>query len=147
GKDEVMSEGKQNNWPDHFRYVDEIGPEGLTVTCKRYVVVRESDCCYWICSPDYELVAKGSIQAGKLPPYVKRVLKQSSRRFAYPDKKAALHSYKARKTHQISHAQLALERAKAAIGYFGDRRVSSDVTPEVTVIPSQYIQELNWSEY
>jgi hypothetical protein len=142
-----MPDENQKTWPDHFRYIDEIGPDGLTVTCVRYVVVRESEYCYWICVPSYQLVAQQSIQRGKIPKYVKRVLKQSSRRFAYPDKADALHSYKARKQHQISHAELALERARAAIGYFGNASVPVSSTPETTVIPSAYIQELNWSEY
>lgn len=133
--------------PDHYRYVDEIGPDGLTVSCRRYVVVRESEHCYWICTESYELVARQAIERGRLPKYLKRVLKVSSRRFAYPDKSEALHSYKARKQHQIFHAELALERARAAIGYFGNLRVPVTETPEETVIPNQYIQELNWSEY
>lgn len=137
---------QKKNWPDHFRYVDDIGPDGLTVSCRRYVVLRESEHCYWICRTEFEYIAKQSIERGNTPEYVKRVLKQSYRRYAYPDKADALRSYKARKQHQISHAELALERAKAAIGYFGNRQVPVTDTPDEVVIPCEYIQELNWSE-
>jgi len=137
----------QRPGPDHFRYVDEIGPDGLTVSCRRYVTVRASEHCYWICTEHYETLAQKAIEQGLLPKYLKRVLKESGRRFAYPDKRDALHSYKARKQHQVSHAELALERAKAAIGYFGNLRVPVTETPEEAVIPSEYIQGLNWSEW
>lgn len=130
--------------PDHFRYIDEIDPKGLIITCQRYVVVRESECCYWIALPSYESLALASIAKGLTPKYAKRVLKDSHRRFAYPDKADALRSYKKRKEWQIRHAQLAMERAQAAIRYFGDSSVKVTDTPERAVAFSSYIQGMGW---
>ncbi|SDS33197.1 hypothetical protein [Pseudomonas sp. bs2935] len=78
-----------------------------------------------------------------------RVLKdggEHGRRFAYTDKSLALRSYKQRKSWQMRHAELALERAKAAIGYFGDARIENTVPPDVLVVPCEYIKDMNWSE-
>lgn len=129
------------NWPDHFRYVDEIGPEGVTIICRRFVVVRESEHCFWIVPPSYEMVAKSAIEQGRVPKYAKRVLKVSSKRFAYPEKAAALNSYKIRKRWQISRAKLATERAKAALEEMKDR---AEIEDELLCSGGDYIKSLNW---
>lgn len=135
--------------PDHYRYCDEITPSGLRVTCERYVVLRESERCYWIAKAE-NAAWLGRRVAGeglKKHPLLKRVLKDSfGRRFAYPDKSRALHSYKCRKAWQLRHAQLSLERAKAAIGYFGDRHSHSEIPDGDVVIASEYIQSMNWDD-
>lgn len=51
-----------------------------------------------------------------------------------------MNSYKIRKEWQIRHATLSLERAKAAIGYFGDSTVTVTDPPREAVIPCDYIQ-------
>ena len=56
----------------------------------------------------------------------KRVSKNSWRRFASPRKEEALSSYKARKRQQLSHAELALERAKAALADIKDLEAIND---------------------
>lgn len=135
--------------PDHYRYTDEITPSGLRVTCDRYVVLRESECCYWIAKSESAvwLARRVAAEGLKKHPLIKRVLKSShGRRFAYPDKAKALHSYKCRKDWQMRHAQLSMERAKAAIGYFGDRRVESAIPDGDVTISSEYIQSMNWGE-
>ncbi|MCU1752197.1 hypothetical protein [Pseudomonas sp. 6D_7.1_Bac1] len=144
----------QNPGPDHFRYVDTIGPEGLTVTLQKWVAYAETDKCWYLASEsDYRELVKGhqyGWTASSLKRRRKRVLKHqylASRCFAYPDKERALNSYKMRKQWQIRHATLALERAKAAIGYFGDSSVDVTETPDCAVIPSEYIQELGWGDY
>lgn len=130
-----------SSWPDHYRYVDEIGPEGVTICCRRFVVVRESECCFWIVPPSYELVAKNAIEQGRVPKYAKRVLKVSSRRFAYPDRAEALNSYKIRKRWQISRAQLATERARTALEELENRSAIED---ELLCSGGDYIKNLNW---
>lgn len=134
--------------PDHYRYFDEIGPAGLSVVCERYVVLRESEHCYWITKASNALWAAKWVEAGRKSPMIKRVLKEShGRRYAYPDKARALDSYKQRKAWQLRHAQLAMERAKAAIGYFGDLSVASTVPDGELIIPSEYIQGMGWGDY
>lgn len=139
-----MIKTEAKNWPDHYRYFDEIDPKGLVITCQRYVVVRESERCYWLAISSYESLALASIAKGVTPKYAKRVLKDSHRRFAYPDKAEALRSYKKRKEWQMRHAQLSMERAQAAIRYFGNSTVKVTDTPERAVAPSEYIQAMGW---
>jgi len=135
--------------PDHYRYVDELDPKGLEVTCKKYVVIGETNHCWYIVSEFHNNLFGGSQREYLLKRYRKRVLKdggEHGRRFAYTDKSLALRSYKQRKTWQMRHAQLALERAKAAIGYFGDARIENTVPPDRLTVPCEYIQAMNWSE-
>lgn len=137
-----MSEEKQQAWPDHYRYIDSIGPEGVTIVCKRYVVVRESEHCYWLVPEGSEGYAMARQAAtGKVWSNAKRVSKDSWRRFAYPDKEEALRSYKARKRHQLSHAELAMERAKAALADINNLEAIND---EHLCAGGDYIKELNW---
>jgi hypothetical protein len=135
--------------PDHYRYVDELDPKGLEVTCKKFVVIGETEQCWYIVSEFHNKLFGGSQRESLLKQYRKRVLKdggEHGRRFAYTDKSLALRSYKQRKTWQMRHAQLALERAKAAIGYFGDARIENTVPPDRLTVPCEYIQAMNWSE-
>lgn len=137
-----MSEEKQNAWPDHYRYVDTIGPEGVTIECRRYVVLRESEHCYWIAREQNAGWARCWAMEGRKSPHIKRVLKESAgRRYAYQDKAKALHSYRARKRHQVHHAQLVLERAKAAL----EDLVGVDSIPDEHLCSGgNYIKELTW---
>lgn len=136
--------------PDHYRYVDELDPKGLEVTCKKYIVIGETECCWYIVDEFHNNLFGGSQRESLLKKYRKRVLKlgeKHGRRFAYTDKALALRSYKARKSWQIRHAELSLERAKAALAYFGDTKTISTVPTETTlIIPCEYVQTMNWSE-
>ncbi|MEX5552258.1 hypothetical protein [Pseudomonas pergaminensis] len=135
--------------PDHYRYVDELDPKGLEVTCKKYVVIGETEQCWYIVDEFHDNLFGGSQRESLLKQYRKRVLKdggEHGRRFAYTDKSLALRSYKQRKSWQMRHAQLAFERAQAAIAYFGDIRTESAVPPDRLMFPCEYIQDMNWSE-
>ena len=135
--------------PDHYRYVDELDPKGLEVTCKKFVVIGETEQCWYIVDEFHNNLLGGSQRESLLKQYRKRVLKdggEHGRRFAYTDKALALRSYKQRKSWQMRHAQLALERAQAAIAYFGDTRTASAVPPDRLMVPCEYIQAMNWSE-
>lgn len=140
--------------PDHFRFSDQIGPEGVTVSMETWVAYAETDKCYYLvpASEFVELVYGHQYpwSASRLKRRRKRVLKHqfySSRCFAYPDKERAMNSYKIRKEWQRRHATIALERANAALGYFGDSSVTVAEPPERVEIPCDYIQNLGWSEY
>ena len=138
-----MPTEKQPAWPDHFRYIYSIGPEGVTIVCRLYVVIRESEHCYWLVPEGSEGYAMACQEAtGKVWRNAKRVSKDSWRRYAYPDKTKALESYKARKRHQLSHAELAMERAKAALADVKDLEAIND---EHLCAGGDYIKELNWA--
>ena len=140
-----MPAEKQPAWPDHFRYIDEISPHGVSIVCLRFVVVRESEQCYWITRDRNIVWAKTFVAEGRKSPHIKRVLKESSgRRFAYPDKAKALHSYKVRKRRQLGHAQLAMERAKTALE---DLREVDAIADKRLCAGGDFIKELNWEDY
>jgi len=135
--------------PDHYRYVDSIGPDGLTVTMQTWVAYAETEKCWYLLKQnDFDDLQRKWLSERSVKIRRKRVLKHqyhSGVCFAYASKERALNSYKNRKEWQIRHATLSLERAKAAIGYFGDTSVDITVTPSEAVIPSEYIQEsLAW---
>ena len=148
-----MPEEKKKAWPDHFRYIDTIGPEGLEVHCITYQVIGETAQCFYIGDKHTCDLASGpqyNWTAEAVKKRRKRVLKEGGtwgRRFAYTDKARALRSYKARKSWQMRHAQLSMERAKAASGYFGNLEVESAVPDEVVTIQNEYIQGLSWGDY
>ncbi|MFW9085622.1 hypothetical protein ACOI7N_13810 [Pseudomonas sp. P2758] len=147
-----MPEEMKKAWPDHYRYIDTIGPDGLEVHCITYTVIGETAQCWYIGDHHTVNMVNGHQYSGTaeaIKKRRKRVLKDGqewSRRFAYTDKALALRSYKARKLWQMRHAQLSLERGKAAIGYFGNLEVESTVPAEAVTIPSEYIQGLSWGD-
>lgn len=148
-----MPKEMKKAWPDHYRYIDTIGPDGLEVHCITYQVIGETAQCYYIGDKytcDLIKVPQYSWTADAVKKRRKRVMKDGGnwgRRFAYTDKALALRSYKARKSWQMRHAQLLLERAQAAIGYFGNLEVESTIPAEAVIIPNDYIQGLNWGDY
>ena len=148
-----MPEEITKAWPDHYRYIDTIGPDGLEVHCITYQVIGETEQCYYIGDTHTCDLIKGpqySWTAEAIKKRRKRVLKDGGewgRRFAYTDKALALRAYKTRKSWQMKHAQLSMERAKAAIGYFGNDQVESVIPDAVVTIPNEYIQGLNWEDY
>ncbi len=140
-----MPAEKQPAWPDHFRYVDEISPDGVTIVCHRFVVLRESEHCCWIVHEREEHWARRSLERGEKTSRIKRVLKAShGRRYAYPDKAKALHSYKVRKRRQMGHAELAMERAKAALE---DLKNVDAIEDKHLCSGGDFIKELNWEDY
>ncbi|MFI3045764.1 hypothetical protein ALP72_02153 [Pseudomonas coronafaciens pv. coronafaciens] len=87
------------------------------------MVVGETEQCWYIVSEFHDSLFGESQRESLLKQYRKRVLKNGGDhggRFAYTSKELALRSYKQCKAWQLRHAQLSLERAKAAIAYFGD---------------------------
>ncbi|KPW32829.1 hypothetical protein ALP45_00150 [Pseudomonas coronafaciens pv. atropurpurea] len=113
------------------------------------MVVGETEQCWYIVSEFHDSLFGGSQRESLLKQYRKRVLKDGGDhggRFAYTSKELALRSYKQRKTWQLRHAQLSLERAKAAIAYFGDVKTESTVPADSLMVACEYIQGMNWSD-
>lgn len=139
--------------PDHYRFEDRIGPEGVTIHCFRYVVVGETPCCFYIIREGLSHYAGKDFTkvSAHIKKQRKRVLKSSWRRFAYPDLKDAMRSYKARKRWQLSHAAIAESRAAAAHAE-ATRLVDSDVLSIESFRDGhlceggEYIKGLNWSD-
>ena len=138
-------------WPECYRYIDTIGPDGLEVHCITYQVIGETAQCYYIGEHTCDLVSgpQYSWTAEAVKKRRKRVLKEGGNwghRFDYTDKALALRSYKARKSWQMRHAQLSMGPARAAIGYFGNLDVESTIPVKTVTIPNEYIQGLGWGD-
>ena len=129
--------------PDHYRVVDTIGPEGVTLHLRRFVVLHETPDCYWIVPPSYALGDLTRLRRAKI---AKRVSKVSERRYAYPTVEQAVHSYEIRKYRQMQHTELALERARTAHAEVCRGGLAQRRFP-VVCEGGQFIKEMNWSEY
>lgn len=94
-------------------------------------------------------VQHGTVTAEAVKKRRKRVLKggASGQAFLHRQGTGTALITKARKSWQMRHAQLSIERAKAAIGYFGNLEVESTVPAEAVTIPNEYIQGLGWGDY
>ena len=135
----------ENKWPDLFRFYDTIGPEGVTIECQRYIVISETPQCYYVIK-DHLRGYSDSFKKEKR----KRVLKSAGgRRLCYQDKAEAMRSYKARKAWQISHAELSLERAKAAKATAELMLATPELISGESVIceGGEYIKQLSWGDY
>lgn len=133
---------------EHYRVVDTIGPEGVTLVLGRFVVVRETPDCYWIVPRGYEGKLY-TLQALRRAKIAKRVSKTSERRYAYPTVAEAVRSYERRKYRQIQHAELALERARTAHAQVARGGVAERLSerPSLVCEGGDFIKELNWSGY
>ena len=100
--------------PDHYRYREEGGPDGVTLTCETFVVVGETPCFYYVVS---KYVADHAYAFG--PDWLKKQRRKISkdrarRQHCYADRKTALHSFQQRKARHLGHLEYALATAKAA---------------------------------
>ena len=106
--------------PDHYRYYATLDEDGVHVQCERFVVVGETECCWYVIRAD--LAHLGGIDWSTASEWRKklrkRVLKASSasvRRYCYPSKAHALESFKQRQKWRISHANRNLAIAELAL--------------------------------
>lgn len=102
-----------NGLPIHYRYNDCAYLNGLEIKITKYYPVRETKCCYFV----IDEWAKHLIKIGgdRLKSRQRRVLKNSLRRYCYPTKDEALHSFKMRKEAQVRHCEFSLAKAKQAL--------------------------------
>jgi len=98
--------------PDHYRYRETGEEDGVKLICQRYIVVKETPKGYWVLLDHY-------IEDNWHPGFIKRmqkfVLKDSGKRYCYPDRKDALNSFRIRKDRQLSHLRLALALAEYSL--------------------------------
>ena len=140
--------------PDHYRFEDEIGPGGVTIHCRRFIVIGETPCCYYVLPENMAGYVHQTSEWAKswVKEHRKRVLKNSWKRYCYPDLKDAMRSYKARKSWQLKHAALAEARATAAYAEAA-RLIESDVLCVESFANGhqceggEYVKGMNWSEY
>lgn len=138
-----------NKGPDHYRYYTSLTDSGVSIHCERFVVIGETERCYYVITADYADIADRDFKT--LHPYYqklrKRVLKRSHKRYCYPDRKQALQSFIARQSWREKHAKQALSQAKLA----GDKarllleNVPTDNAP-IKCGHDDYTSSLRWIE-
>lgn len=129
---------------NYYRYVECPGPEGVTITCKAFKVVGETDKCWYITE---ECNSSVDFDVLKRMKRVKRISKAGARRqHAYPTKALAMTSYKARKEFHLLHATRSLELAKTALDEARLLVESGDALdwPDKVCAGGQYFKDLNW---
>lgn len=106
--------------PDHYRYYATLDEKGVHVQCERFVVIGETECCYYVIRADLAHLAgidwsTASAWRKKLRKRVLKATSASSRRYCYPNKAHALESFKQRQKWRISHAHRNLAIAELAL--------------------------------
>lgn len=106
-----------NIGPDHYRYYASLDEDGVHVNCERFVVIGETEHCYYVIASGMAHLAGINWRAAN--PWQKRlrkrVLKRSYRRYCYPDKQEALRSFKARQRGRLAHAARSVAIAELAL--------------------------------
>ena len=104
--------------PDHYRYYASLDEKGVHVQCERFVVIGETEHCYYVIRD--VLAHLANIDWGSASAWRKKqrrlVLKAShGRRYCYPDKARALHSFQKRQKWRVSHAHRSLAIAELSL--------------------------------
>ena len=137
--------------PDHYRYYTDISPSGVEIRCERYVVVSETPLCWYVIRESMAYLAERNSDHAResLKKLRKRVLKAScGKRYCYPDKARALHSFQQRQKWRISHAKRNLETAQASLKAI-ERILSAEqpIPDKLNAGHTEYTSGLNWSDY
>lgn len=107
--------------PYHYRYSDVLSEDGMYIVLEIFRAIKETECGYWV--QRYhggsleltEAMVKHMTAKATRPFNVRWVSKDSSRRYCYPDKALAMHSYQQRKIYQLKHARYSIARAEHAL--------------------------------
>lgn len=139
-----------NIGPDHFRYYATLDENGVHVRCERFVVVGETECCWYVVPDSMAHLASidWSTASDWRKKLRKRVLKASfGRRYCYPDKAKALHSFQQRQKWRVSHANRNLAIAELALSVVTPALENlATAAPQDTYSAGQndYTRSLSW---
>lgn len=132
--------------PDHYRYVDDIGPEGVTIRCEKWIVCGETPQCWYVIPEHASYLLGPAIYADSLKKTRKRVLKyEGGKKLCYPNKDDALRSYRIRKRWQLRHTEHAVQRATTALAEL--ERLTGLPEDKHLCQGGEYFKELNWLDF
>ena len=114
--------------PDHFRYRTSLDEDGVMIICDKFVVIGETKYFYYVVPWNLSGLAKVA-GTEKLKDIRRRVSKHSSKRYCYPVKKDALHSFSKRQAWRLSHAKMATSQATLALAEV-ERMIEANFAPE-----------------
>jgi hypothetical protein len=137
-----------SNYPSLYRVFETISPSGVVLKWQEFTVIGETPRCWYVIRKELAYLAERATASEAVMRHRKRVLKdQYGRRFCYADKRLAMESYRTRKRRQLGHAEMSKARAEA--GFAAAEKLlaaGGEICLPVTAA-SQYIQELDWSDY
>ena len=110
--------------PTHYRVVDVLYEDGVTVRLEQWEAVRETAEGYWVKSQYApEWLDFDGLKRGK---YLKWVSKSSVKRHCCPTIDEAMRSFKRRKEMQVRRLRLQLEQAELVVSKFECIDLSGD---------------------
>lgn len=128
--------------PDHYRYVDDIGPEGVTILCETWVVCGETPQC-WYVIPEHKSYLLGRGWGDSLKLARKRISKYAGgKKRCYQTREEAFNSYRIRKHWQLRHTEHAFQRAKTALSEIN--RITVPPERKHLCEGGEYFKEMNW---
>lgn len=129
--------------PDHFRFYTELGPKGVTIKTERFVVVGETPRCWYVIEDYFLTYGLDFIKSKR-----RRVLKDSHKRYCYPDRDQALLSFMTRQSWRLTHAERA--KAQADLSLAAARAIherGEDVPDVIECGHNEYTARLRWNDW
>lgn len=106
--------------PIHYRYTDEVGPEGVTINIEKWFVCGETPQCWYVIPEIHHYMIGSDFYASSLKNERKRISKYpGGKKRCYETLEEAWRSYSIRKRWQIRHTENSFQRAKTAIEEIG----------------------------
>ena len=141
---------KEKLGPDHYRYFATLDEDGVHVLCERYVVIGETQRCWYVIRSEYAHYA-GTNWSTAIPwrkKLRKRVLKESSgRRYCYPDKIKAMESFATRQRWRIAHANRSIAVAELALSVArGALEEKVEPHDRYQAGQNEYTRSLRWAD-
>lgn len=107
--------------PEHYRYRECHEEEGVGIYLERFVVVRETPECWWVCRVnDVQLLRWCPLADARRRKWVKRVSKVSSVKHCWPTLDEAWRSYRIRKQYELRRLEHRLDVIQQAFGAMPD---------------------------
>lgn len=100
---------------EFYRYDDVLYEHGPHIHLSTFYLVRETPCGHWISSSRHYSERSEGEWFFNIDERKRWVSKTSRKRFAYPTKKQAMESFRARKRRQIDILEHRLKHAKQAL--------------------------------
>jgi hypothetical protein len=114
-----------------YRYVDDQDANGVHVRLKKYMIIKETDCGFWII-PDYMKNYQGMHDGCK-----RWVRKTSLSGYANQSKHDAMRNFEKRKKRQIQMSEYWLRRAKSALSIAEYKKENDEDLKTITIEANQ----------
>lgn len=115
-KIDVVAAQNHQIGPEHYRYSENHEEDGVMIYLHRFVVVRETPECWWVCKASWvHMLRWTDLAQARKQKVVKRVLKNARAKHCWPTLEEAWHSYSIRKRYEVRKLQHRLDVVKQAM--------------------------------